>query len=66
MLFYHIFSDPPLLLLSPIHLMIEQSLGGKLHMLSLVCVARELFFCHGRVRVNSTGLIRAVQTEGQG
>ncbi|CAI9540396.1 unnamed protein product [Staurois parvus] len=35
-MFGPVFSDPPLLLLSPIHLLIEQSLGGKLHVHSLV------------------------------
>ncbi|CAI9552698.1 unnamed protein product [Staurois parvus] len=44
--------------MSPIHLLIEHSLGGKLHMLSLVCVAR--------VHVISAGPISTVQTEGQG
>ncbi|CAI9555361.1 unnamed protein product, partial [Staurois parvus] len=39
-----VFSDPPLLMLSPIHLLIVQSRGGKLHMVSLVCIAREFFF----------------------
>ncbi|CAI9559255.1 unnamed protein product [Staurois parvus] len=43
-MFDPVFSDPPLFLLSPIHLLLEQSLGGKLHMLSLVCIARECFF----------------------
>ncbi|CAI9554816.1 unnamed protein product, partial [Staurois parvus] len=36
-------SDPPLLL-SPINLSIEQRLGDKLHLLILVCIAREFFF----------------------
>ncbi|CAI9558474.1 unnamed protein product [Staurois parvus] len=44
MLFDPVFSDPPLLLLSPIHLLIETSLGHRLHMLSLVCMARAVFF----------------------
>ncbi|CAI9609771.1 unnamed protein product [Staurois parvus] len=47
MLFDPDFSDPPLRLLSPVHLLIEQSLGGKLQMLSLVCIAREVFFVLG-------------------
>ncbi|CAI9532479.1 unnamed protein product [Staurois parvus] len=35
-------------------------------MLSLVCVARELFFSLGRVHVISTGPINTVQTERSG
>ncbi|CAI9577727.1 unnamed protein product [Staurois parvus] len=58
-MFDPVFFDPPLLL-SPIHLMIEQSLGDKLHMLSLVCIARE-FFSFGRVHVISTGPSSDVQ-----
>ncbi|CAI9620169.1 unnamed protein product [Staurois parvus] len=46
-MFDPVFSDPLLLLLFPIHLLIEQSLGGKLHMLSLMCIPREIFFCLG-------------------
>ncbi|CAI9547377.1 unnamed protein product [Staurois parvus] len=38
------FSNPPLLPQSLIHLLIEESLGGKRHMLSLVCIARDFFF----------------------
>ncbi|CAI9552827.1 unnamed protein product, partial [Staurois parvus] len=37
-----------------------------LHMLSLVCIARQVFFLFGRVHVISTGPISTVQTEGQG
>ncbi|CAI9560530.1 unnamed protein product [Staurois parvus] len=59
-MFAPVFSDPPLLLLCLIHLLIEQSLEGKLHMLSLV------FFFLGRVHVISTGPIHAVQTEDRG
>ncbi|CAI9623568.1 unnamed protein product [Staurois parvus] len=46
-MFNPVFSDLPLLPLSLTHLLMEQSLGGKLHMLSLVCVAREGFFFLG-------------------
>ncbi|CAI9556594.1 unnamed protein product [Staurois parvus] len=46
-MFDPVFSDPPLLPQSPIHLLIEQSIGGKLHMLSLMCIAREFFFFLG-------------------
>ncbi|CAI9545392.1 unnamed protein product [Staurois parvus] len=59
-MFDPVFTDPPLLPQSPIHLLIEQSLGDKLHMLSLS------FFFLGRVHVISTGPISTVQTEGQG
>ncbi|CAI9583895.1 unnamed protein product [Staurois parvus] len=51
-MFDSVFSDPPLLLLSPIHLLIEQSLKGKVRMLSFLGV----FF--GRVHVISTGPIK--------
>ncbi|CAI9579667.1 unnamed protein product [Staurois parvus] len=37
-----------------------------MHMLSLVCIAREVFLFLGRVRAISTGPISPVQTEGQG
>ncbi|CAI9556319.1 unnamed protein product [Staurois parvus] len=43
-MFDPVFSDPPLLPQSPIHLLIKQSPGGKVHMLSLVCIARDCFF----------------------
>ncbi|CAI9618507.1 unnamed protein product [Staurois parvus] len=36
-MFDPVVSDPPLLLLFPTHFLIEQSLGAKLHILSLVC-----------------------------
>ncbi|CAI9612572.1 unnamed protein product, partial [Staurois parvus] len=62
-MFDPVFSDLPLLLLSPICLLIEQDLGGKLHMLSLVCMAREFFFFLGRMYVINTGPISTVQTE---
>ncbi|CAI9560143.1 unnamed protein product [Staurois parvus] len=61
MMFNPVFSDSSLLLLCPIHLLIKQSLGGKLHMLSLVCIAREFSFL-GRVHVIST---EPIQTEDQ-
>ncbi|CAI9545033.1 unnamed protein product [Staurois parvus] len=48
-MFDPLFSDPPILPMSPIYLLIEQRLRGKLHMLSLV------FFFLGRVHVISTG-----------
>ncbi|CAI9618784.1 unnamed protein product [Staurois parvus] len=64
-MFDPVFSDLPLLLLSPIHLLIEQSIGGNLHMLNLVCIAREVFFSW-RVHVISTGPISTVQTEVRG
>ncbi|CAI9619057.1 unnamed protein product, partial [Staurois parvus] len=51
-LFDPVFSNPPLLLLS-------QTLGVTLHMLSLVCIARGFFFWEVHV-------IRTVQAEGQG
>ncbi|CAI9604136.1 unnamed protein product [Staurois parvus] len=41
-MFDPVFSDPPLLL-SPIHLFLEQNL----HMLNLVCIARVFFFYLG-------------------
>ncbi|CAI9615877.1 unnamed protein product [Staurois parvus] len=44
MMFDPVFSDSLLLLLSPIHLLIEQTPEGKLYMLSLVCIAGKLFF----------------------
>ncbi|CAI9552899.1 unnamed protein product [Staurois parvus] len=67
-MFDSVFSDPPLLPQSPFHLLIEQSLWDKLHMLSLVCIAREIFFFFflGGVHVISTGPISTVQTLGQG
>ncbi|CAI9600995.1 unnamed protein product, partial [Staurois parvus] len=53
-MFDPVLSDPPLLPQSPIHLLTEQILGGgKLHMISLVCIARGFFFSR-RVHVIST------------
>ncbi|CAI9605689.1 unnamed protein product, partial [Staurois parvus] len=57
-----VFSDPPLLPVSTKYFLIKQRLWGKLHMLSLVCIARVFFFL-GRVHVISTGPISTVQTE---
>ncbi|CAI9586473.1 unnamed protein product [Staurois parvus] len=37
-----------------------------LHMLSLVCIARDFFFFLGRVHAISTGPISTVQTEVRG
>ncbi|CAI9588527.1 unnamed protein product [Staurois parvus] len=54
-MFDPVFSDP-LLLLSPINPLIEQSLGGKLYILSFVCIA---------VSFGGFFLDSAVQTEGQ-
>ncbi|CAI9586391.1 unnamed protein product [Staurois parvus] len=65
-MFDSVFSDAPLLSWSPFHLLIEQNFGGKLHMLSLVCIAREFFFFLGGVHVISTGPISTVQTEVRG
>ncbi|CAI9533883.1 unnamed protein product [Staurois parvus] len=42
-MFDSVFSDSSLLPQSPVHLLIEQSLGGKLNMLSLESIAREFF-----------------------
>ncbi|CAI9554399.1 unnamed protein product [Staurois parvus] len=58
-MFDPVFSDHPFLPQSPIHLLIEQSLGCKLHMLSLVCIAREFSFLW-KVHVISTGPISTV------
>ncbi|CAI9573326.1 unnamed protein product [Staurois parvus] len=63
-MFDPVFSDPPILL-SPIHLLIAQSLGGEVHMLSLVCVVCLFFFRLGRVHVISTGPISTVLAEGR-
>ncbi|CAI9623951.1 unnamed protein product [Staurois parvus] len=57
-MFDPVFSDPPLLLLFPIQLLIEQSLGGKLHTLKFVFL--------GKVHMISTGPISTVRIEGQG
>ncbi|CAI9598956.1 unnamed protein product [Staurois parvus] len=58
------FSDPPLFLLSPIHLLILQSSGVTLHMFSLVCIVGEAFL-FGRVHVISKGPINTVQTKAE-
>ncbi|CAI9532693.1 unnamed protein product, partial [Staurois parvus] len=39
--------------------------GDTMHMLSLVCIAKEVFFFLVRVHVISTGPISTVQTKGQ-
>ncbi|CAI9571079.1 unnamed protein product [Staurois parvus] len=57
-MFDPVFSDPPLLPLSPFHLMIEHSIGNTLHM-------PRVFIFLGRVHVTSTGPISTVQTKGQ-
>ncbi|CAI9552139.1 unnamed protein product [Staurois parvus] len=42
-MFDPLLSDPPLLPVSPKYLLIEKRLGSKMHMLNLVCIAREVF-----------------------
>ena len=62
-LFKPVCTDPPLLALPPKYVH-DRVNGVRLHMLSLVCIAREFF--HWIVHVISTGPISTVQTECQG
>ncbi|CAI9532939.1 unnamed protein product [Staurois parvus] len=67
-LFDPLFFAPPLIQMFTSYLLIRQTKPlALLHMLSLVCIAREVFFSFlGRVHLISTGPISTVQTEVRG